>query len=63
VIKQQTRQPNPSKREKKMGEMVSDQIANKAAELLKKGGKKKRNKKSRSGTVELQAVLAVLLLL
>jgi hypothetical protein len=46
-----------------MGEMVSDQIANKAAELLKKGGKKKRNKKSRSGTVELQPVLAVLLLL
>jgi hypothetical protein len=49
-----------------MGEMMGDQIANQAAKPLKKGGKKKKNKKivnTSCGTVELQAALVVLLLL
>jgi hypothetical protein len=44
-----------------MGEMVGDQIANQATRPFKKGGKIKKN--ISSGTVELQAVLVVLLLL
>jgi hypothetical protein len=47
-----------------MGEMVGDQTANQAAKPLKKGGKKKEKKIiTSSGTLELQAVLVVLLLL
>jgi hypothetical protein len=44
-----------------MGDMVSNQIANQAAKPLKKGGKKRKKKITSSGTVELQAVLVVLL--
>jgi hypothetical protein len=48
-----------------MGEMVDDQTANQAAKLSKTEGKRKKKKKiiTSSGTVELQAVLFVLLLL
>jgi hypothetical protein len=46
-----------------MGEMVGDQIANQAAKPLKKGGKTKEIIITSSGTVELWAVLVVLLLL
>jgi hypothetical protein len=47
-----------------MEEMVGDQIAKQAAKSLKNGRQKKEKKKiTNSGTVKLQAVLVILLLL
>jgi hypothetical protein len=47
-----------------MGAVWGDQTANQAVKSLKKGRKKKEKKKiTNSGTVKLQAVLVIMLLL